>query len=233
MRQEPKARLRRFLRMAPWLLIQALLVALVPVTICLLLNRMVLVDLLDGTSYSLGFSHGTEAYCRGERRLLDLSQDGNYKFTGRKQDCFEIWSWGVGVQESTFPFLFEDPFRTNDLAYIRGWNFGIRVKEEHTAARNLHKVVASQEAFRAARGIYATSLRELTTSEKPFLEGDWGGSVEGYEFKVSGVPDCFAANADPVIPGVTGERHYFVDCSGQVKFNLNRVAGPGDFQLHE
>ena len=234
MSQESEGRLMRFLRMTPWALNHAVHVVLILVIICLLLDRMVLVGLLKGASKGLGFSHETESYRRGERRLLEYSHDGNYSFTGRKQDCFEIWTWGVGGHESRFPFLFlEDPFRTDDLEYVRGWNFGLRVKNEHTAARNLHKILASEEAFRAARGMYATSVKELTDPEKPFLEGDWGGSVEGYEFTVSGAPDCFAANADPAMPGVTGERHFFVDCSGQIRFNLNRVAGPGDFQLHE
>jgi prepilin-type N-terminal cleavage/methylation domain-containing protein len=38
----------------------------------------------------------------------------------------------------------------------------------------------------------------------------------------------YTINADPVAPGTTGQRHFFVNQTGVIRFNMAAVAGPAD-----
>ena len=58
------------------------------------------------------------------------------------------------------------------------------------------------------------------------------GLRHGYVFtyraagtRSNGIPDAFQVNADPITPGTTGVRHFFVDQSGVIRCNEN---GPAD-----
>ena len=43
--------------------------------------------------------------------------------------------------------------------------------------------------------------------------------------------NTYTINADPVTPGTTGQRHFYSDQSGVIRFNALGVAGPGDAPL--
>ncbi len=43
--------------------------------------------------------------------------------------------------------------------------------------------------------------------------------------------NLYTINADPVTPGVTGQRHFYSDQTGVIRFNATAVAGPTDAPL--
>jgi prepilin-type N-terminal cleavage/methylation domain-containing protein len=44
-------------------------------------------------------------------------------------------------------------------------------------------------------------------------------------------PTTYAVNGDPVSPGSSGNRHFFSDLSGVIRFNTTAIAGAGDQPL--
>jgi hypothetical protein len=50
----------------------------------------------------------------------------------------------------------------------------------------------------------------------------------GYIFIYIGTTGTYTTNADPVIPGSTGNKHFFTSQDGVIRFNMNAPAAVGD-----
>ena len=61
------------------------------------------------------------------------------------------------------------------------------------------------------------------------------GTKSGYNFALAngaGTPNnTFTDNADPVTPGQSGQRHFFSDQTGVIRYNQSSAAGTGDSPL--
>ena len=53
------------------------------------------------------------------------------------------------------------------------------------------------------------------------------GTKQGYAFVLAGTPTAYTCTAAPVTPNVTGERYFFVDESGVVRWAKGGAAGLG------
>jgi len=107
---------------------------------------------------------------------------------------------------------------------------------EAAAIDHINTITGTQVGFSAAQDIYLPSFEELTadTINSPgFLLGEWYDGVEkdGYIFTMKGVGVmdvtyggcrftlCYETTAFPAIPGRTGKRYFFSDCSGVIRAN--------------
>jgi len=61
------------------------------------------------------------------------------------------------------------------------------------------------------------------------------GTRNGYTFTYvatdansDGQPESFTLNANPITPGITGLKRFYMDQSNVIRFNLNGPAGPSD-----
>jgi len=97
---------------------------------------------------------------------------------------------------------------------------------ESAAIGNLRTITGAQTGYSASNGLYATDFASLTdtTAGPAFLLGEWGAAKTGYSFTMQGTDsdNCYESNADPEVPGRTGIRAFFSDCSGVI-----RTATPG------
>ncbi|HNR29703.1 MAG TPA: prepilin-type N-terminal cleavage/methylation domain-containing protein [Candidatus Hydrogenedentes bacterium] len=89
---------------------------------------------------------------------------------------------------------------------------------ESAAVGNLRTIVGAQTAFQSANFQYAATFDELTTPTPPFLDGDWTGTKSGYNYVMGGDANAFNANANAAQYGVTGNRGFFTDASGVIRF---------------
>ena len=96
---------------------------------------------------------------------------------------------------------------------------------ESATIGNIRTVTGSQVAYHAAMNEYSADFDSLTTASPPFLDGDWAAAKSGYTFAMGGDADCFTVNADPTTPGTTGNRYFFTDCSGVIRYS---TAGAAD-----
>jgi type II secretory pathway pseudopilin PulG len=114
---------------------------------------------------------------------------------------------------------------------------------------NEASAVSSLRSITTAEVVYATTYSVGYSTSLPALGGSGGspsnaglidsvlssGSKSGYTFSyaatssdASGNILTYAANADPVLVGTTGDGHYFVDQTSIIRVNQTAIAGPND-----
>jgi len=101
---------------------------------------------------------------------------------------------------------------------------------ESATIGNLKTIVGAQTAYSSANGQYANLFTDLTTptTGPSFLDGDWAGVKAGYRMAMLGVAATdgtfqdFTATPDSI--GVTGQRGFFVDASGVIRFTTDGSA---------
>jgi len=110
---------------------------------------------------------------------------------------------------------------------------------EAAAIMHIYKIIGSQTGYSGSGGLFADSFAQLTDSTHgfSFLSGEWydGVQKDGYTFTMKGVglqqnlhgtvAECYEITAFPAVPGLTGKRYFFCDCS--VVFRGN-VGAPAD-----
>ena len=96
---------------------------------------------------------------------------------------------------------------------------------ESSTIGNLRTINGAQVAYHSAQTEYSADFDSLTTATPPFLDGDWASSKSGYTFTMGGDADCYTVGADPTTPGTTGNRYFYTDCSGVIRYS---TAGAAD-----
>jgi len=101
---------------------------------------------------------------------------------------------------------------------------------EEVAIASLRMISTACENFRAAQSpvAYPTTLAELgplaQAPEPGYIDLVLAtGTKQGYNFVYNGTANAYICIASPVTPNVTGERSFFVDESGVVRFEKRVV----------
>ena len=98
---------------------------------------------------------------------------------------------------------------------------------ESAAIGNLRTITGAQTGYSASNGTYGDNLDMLTdtTNGPAFLLGTWTGAAKtGYLFVCAGTdigangPNCYTSTGEPAVPGRTGIRFFFSDCSGVIRW---------------
>ena len=108
---------------------------------------------------------------------------------------------------------------------------------EGAAIGTMRTISSAQQQFQSAAiisdasgmGTYALSTAVLGAQLPPFLDpAVAGGQKQGYNFVTAGAgavgAPTYTANADPISPGSSGNRGFFVDESGLITFVQGGVA---------
>ena len=107
-------------------------------------------------------------------------------------------------------------------------------------ANEVAAVAACKTVITACQNFYANALphtypaglSDLITpaSNPPYIDSVLAsGTKQGYQFTYELIDgESFTLNADPVVSGKTGTRHFFVDESGIIKANHDAQAGSAD-----
>ena len=99
---------------------------------------------------------------------------------------------------------------------------------EASAISSLRTLSTVQEQYRTRFGQYSSSLGDLNTAG--YVDNVLGtGTKSGYNFTGMSATGntAWSVNADPSTPGTTGERGFFVDQTGVIRFVTSGSAGPG------
>ena len=89
---------------------------------------------------------------------------------------------------------------------------------ESSAIGNLRTIIGAEVAYNAANSIYAITFPEMTGATPPFLDGDWSKTKSGYNFVMGGTTQNFSANGNAATYGTTGNRGFFTDASGVIRY---------------
>jgi prepilin-type N-terminal cleavage/methylation domain-containing protein len=103
--------------------------------------------------------------------------------------------------------------------------------DETSAVASLRTIHAGEEIYRdqdkghVGQLVFATSLAQLFSTNAIIDQILGSGTKEGYVFVIT-IADSyhFEATADPLIPGRTGDRHFFIDDSGVIRYATSGAA---------
>jgi type IV pilus assembly protein PilA len=88
---------------------------------------------------------------------------------------------------------------------------------EASAISSMRTLTTVNNQYRTRFQGYASGLGDL--SSEGYIDSVLGaGTKSGYAFTYAGGTDTFTVTADPTTPGTTGDRGFFVDASGVVRF---------------
>ena len=94
---------------------------------------------------------------------------------------------------------------------------------ESSAIGNLKAVISAQTSYNSAENTFTSDFADLTDATPPFLDGDWDATKSGYDFALADPEEGdiginYACTAEPAEEGVTGNRFFFTDASGIIRF---------------
>ena len=96
---------------------------------------------------------------------------------------------------------------------------------EASSISSIRNIVTSQITYSATAGSGSYSATLATLSSQKLIDSVLGsGTKDGYNFTVAGTTNTFVINADPVTPGSTGNRYFFSDESGVIRYSTSGAA---------
>ncbi len=101
----------------------------------------------------------------------------------------------------------------------------ILLANESSAINTVAEIVVAQINYPATHreDNYAKNLPELI--EAGLIASELAGGMQnGYQFVTSGEGETFTVHADPILPGVTGARHFFADETGVIRWSMEGPA---------
>jgi len=130
------------------------------------------------------------------------------------------------------------------------------VGNEEAAIEAMRAVLQSCEGYQAnTQSGYPVSLGQLVNARPPYLDARfnlvasrWG--LKGYRWFYRGVPSSLTVStvmgmgtyrtagsliltADPVVRGLTGQRSFYADQTGEIRYNTQGPAGPNNEVLEQ
>ena len=102
---------------------------------------------------------------------------------------------------------------------------------EASAISSLRTLTTVNEQYRTRFQAYTDALATLNT--EGYIDSVLaGGTKSGYTFGYTAVDaNRWNCTADPTTAGTTGDRFFFVDQSGVIRFNATQQAGVGDLPI--
>ena len=94
---------------------------------------------------------------------------------------------------------------------------------EASAVSSLRTISTVNEQYRTRFGVYAGALGDLN-AEKYIDSVLGGGTKSGFGFTYAGTAITWDLRADPSTPGRTGDRYFFIDESGVIRFSTTGTA---------
>lgn len=95
---------------------------------------------------------------------------------------------------------------------------------ESSAIGNLRTINGAEVSFHSANTQYATTFAQLTGATPPFLDGNWGAAKNGYTFTLGGTVDNYTCTAEPTTRGTTGNKGFYTDSSGIIRYEAAAAA---------
>jgi len=90
---------------------------------------------------------------------------------------------------------------------------------ESLAVRDLQHIATSANVYNTANGRFPSNLAALANDTPPYIDSILGsGEKAGYRFALTGETNAFTATTMPETYNITGERSYFVDQTGVVRW---------------
>ena len=91
---------------------------------------------------------------------------------------------------------------------------------ESSAIEALRAVLLAQVAYFNGNHVYATTFAPLISDSPPYLPPGSDGDKDGYQFSIGGTGSSFWARATPITFGHTGNRGFYIDAGGTIRYAI-------------
>jgi len=99
---------------------------------------------------------------------------------------------------------------------------------EVATIQNLRSINSAQGAYNSAKKLYATTFEDLCNVALPYLPSTFlSQPMAGYTITLAGEEDLYTVVAEPSEWGVTGNRGFYTDASGIIRFAISEPADEG------
>jgi prepilin-type N-terminal cleavage/methylation domain-containing protein len=96
---------------------------------------------------------------------------------------------------------------------------------ESAAIGALQTVSTASQSYRGGNPTYPSNLAALSGSTPPYIDTVIGGGAkQGYNFALTGSTNSFTSTARPGTFGTTGNRSFYCDESGVIRFTTSNAA---------
>jgi prepilin-type N-terminal cleavage/methylation domain-containing protein len=100
---------------------------------------------------------------------------------------------------------------------------------ESAAIGAMQTISTAAQSYRSANATYPSQLSDLSGATPPYIDSVLGGGAKhGYNFALTGSTNTFTATARPQTFGTTGNRSFFVDESGVIRYTTADAAATVD-----
>ena len=90
---------------------------------------------------------------------------------------------------------------------------------------NLRAINGAETAYNSAKAVYTATWDDMTQQTPPYLDGTWTGTKSGYILTLTQVTtNDYSVVANPEAVNVSGERGFFTDTSGVIRYVLQGTA---------
>lgn len=97
---------------------------------------------------------------------------------------------------------------------------------EASTIQNLRAITSGQAAYHAANNEFALTMEDLAEATPPFIDHDFlQEPLNGYTYEFGGDEDNYTVNANAAQWGVTGNRGFYTDATGIIRYSYG---GPAD-----
>lgn len=94
---------------------------------------------------------------------------------------------------------------------------------EASAISSLRTLTTVNEQYRTRFQSYSSNLANMSTER--YIDNVLGaGAKSGYTFTYAGATNTWSCTANPTTAGTTGDRYFFVDQSGVIRFSSTGTA---------
>jgi type IV pilus assembly protein PilA len=128
----------------------------------------------------------------------------------------------------------------------------VRAKEranESSAVANLRNICTADVVYSTTYGINfagsldalggnpatpsstAAALIDSVLSTAPYIKSGYQYTYVVTATDSNGYAQAYSINADPTIPGTTGDKHFYTDQTAVIRYNTTTVAGPTDLPI--
>jgi type IV pilus assembly protein PilA len=98
---------------------------------------------------------------------------------------------------------------------------------EASAISSLRTLTTVNEQYRTRFQSYSNSLANLSATG--YIDSVLGaGAKSGYTFTYAGATNTWSCGGAPTTVGTTGDRRFYADQTGVIRFNSTGAAGAGD-----
>ncbi|MDA2934863.1 prepilin-type N-terminal cleavage/methylation domain-containing protein [Acidobacteria bacterium AH-259-D05] len=102
---------------------------------------------------------------------------------------------------------------------------------EASAISSVRNLVTSQITYSATTGSGSYTTLATLSSNNLIDEVLGAGTKDGYQFTSTGGATTFAVTANPSTPGTTGNRYFFANESGVIRYSTTAAATSADSAL--